>query len=277
MSNLIRIKCPAKLNLSLKVGERDFRGYHPIETTFQAISLCDEMEIELGGGGFEVIGAGLPSENTISKTLRLLQEAADIPPLGIRLIKRVPSQAGIGGGSSDAAGLIRAVKHILDSGIGNRELMDIALSVGADVPFFLVGGKANAKGYGEILIPCPDEPTIWFLILMPTWRTDTKEAYRLLDEIRWDGRRKEIDQNWYENDFLQIASHECFSILKMLDKLGAVKVGLCGSGAAMFCQAESKEHAQQIESDLKKCSQARLIESAWVERSLTRNESISIG
>ncbi|HLO99583.1 MAG TPA: 4-(cytidine 5'-diphospho)-2-C-methyl-D-erythritol kinase, partial [Fimbriimonas sp.] len=98
------ILCPAKLNLFLSVGPLDHRGYHPIRTIFQAISLYDELEIERSDKiEFSCDDPSVPEDNTVIKAIRLMQEIADFPPVKVKLTKRIPSQAGLGGGSSDAA------------------------------------------------------------------------------------------------------------------------------------------------------------------------------
>ena len=126
------VACPAKVNLFLSVGPPDATGYHPLRTVFQAISLFDELMIEIADRT-EILcdWAGLPPENTLTKTLRLLQEIAILPPLRIYLNKRIPPQSGLGGGSSNAGGLIRAARKLVPS-ITDLEAFMIARAVGAD-------------------------------------------------------------------------------------------------------------------------------------------------
>jgi 4-diphosphocytidyl-2-C-methyl-D-erythritol kinase len=106
------VRCPAKVNTFLSVGPRDARGYHPLRTVFQAVGLFDEVSISTAPHDeIDCDWDGLPTENTLTKSLRLLRELAPIPPLHITLKKRIPSQAGLGGGSSDAAGVIRFARR----------------------------------------------------------------------------------------------------------------------------------------------------------------------
>src|SRR5579862_435688 len=106
-----RVHCPAKVNLFLAVGPVDPRGYHPLRTTFQAVGLSDILDVTFGESAettIEVIGAQLPEDNTVTKTLRLSREVFAISPTHVRLEKHIPVQSGLGGGSSDAAGILRA-------------------------------------------------------------------------------------------------------------------------------------------------------------------------
>ena len=146
----VKVLCPAKINLFLSVGKLDHRGYHPIRTIFQAISLYDTLTITVADSlSFTCDSQDVPSENTVTKAARLMQEIADYPPVAIHLEKCIPTQSGMGGGSSDAAGVIQSASQFMSMRLSDHERKAIAKSIGADVPFFLVGGRAKGEGYGE--------------------------------------------------------------------------------------------------------------------------------
>jgi len=146
---LLTLRCPAKINLFLAVGKKDARSYHPVRTIFQAIDICDTISIGQGSGRHQVLfdDPSIPTDNTVTKSLRLLSEVINLPPLAITIEKHIPPESGLGGGSSNAAAIIRAAQRIAGVTIPMGELNGIAEAVGMDVPFFLVGGRA-AFGVG---------------------------------------------------------------------------------------------------------------------------------
>src|SRR5205823_4324849 len=111
IKNLKSILCPAKINEFLSVGPRDERGYHPIRTIFQAISVFDELTITGAEENSFTCNIELAERNTVTKALSLVKEFVDVPPLAITLKKVIPTGAGLGGGSSNAAGLLRSINH----------------------------------------------------------------------------------------------------------------------------------------------------------------------
>ena len=165
----IRVPCPAKVNLFLAVGPPDPSEYHPIRTVFQAIGLYDYLEVETGGDRDSLTCSwdGLPPDNTVLKALRLYRELIPVPPLRMRLEKNIPALTGLGGGSSDAAGLLRALARLSSPAPRPEFVHDVAAAVGKDVPFFLVGGRARGEGYGERLAALPDRDRAWFLVVRP--------------------------------------------------------------------------------------------------------------
>lgn len=263
------VPCPAKLNLFLAVGPRDRRGYHPIRSVFQAVSLFDTLEIEPGHGShrveFDV--EGIPERNTVTRTLSLLAEVIDLPPLTVRVRKRIPLESGLGGGSSDAAGVIRAARTISQLPIPEAELLGLAQTIGADVPFFLTGGRARAEGYGERLTPLPDPQSEWYAIARPEVGCATGEAYARLDEIDYVWR--DYGPALY-NDFERVAPCESLELIERLNGLGALESALSGSGSAVFGRFAGETRAKEARDAL-----TREGTRAWVVRSLTRAESLS--
>lgn len=246
------IRCPAKLNLFLSVGPIDHRGYHPLRTIFQAVSLYDELHIEPAKElGFECDDPSIPAENTVTKAARLMMEVADFPPIHVRLVKRIPSEAGLGGGSSDAAGIIRAAKQLMSAPMPEHERKAIAKSIGADVPFFLLGGRARGEGYGEklTLLPSPNPPE-WYVIAQPSDLCNTKSAYQRLDEKPYEWRAFPDDDILY-NDFERVAPCGSLDLIERLQVHGAKDAGLTGSGSAVFGRFADEDSAKRAEAKMK--------------------------
>jgi 4-diphosphocytidyl-2-C-methyl-D-erythritol kinase len=186
-----KLASPAKLNLFLKIKHRRNDGYHELESLFQTIDLSDEILISFAAGKEDEIIFNLPKilskENTISKTLALIRERAaargkEVPPLAIRIIKHIPAGSGLGGGSSNAAVLMKWLNLYFDLGFSLEELVKLAAEVGSDVPFFLYGGLAIVSGRGENVTPVSIDVEATVLIAVPRVRVTTVEAYRLWDE-----------------------------------------------------------------------------------------------
>jgi len=262
----VRILCPAKINTFLSVGPRDRRGYHPLRTVFQAISLYDELTLEHEEAFSFESDVPLPEENTVVRTARLLGEVAHVPPLRVSLSKGIPSESGLGGGSSDAAGFIRGVAKITGKPMPEVELRSVAGTIGADVPFFLVGGRAQAEGYGERLTPLPDLPIRWLVVVKPEVACPTGEMFRKLDELSFEWR--EFSDGPY-NDFERVAPPESLNGIERLQTLGADGAGLTGSGSAVYGFFGSESQAK----DAAERAMAEGLGQAWAVHTLTRAES----
>lgn len=257
----LRVLCPAKLNLFLSVGPKDASGYHPIRTIFQAVDLFDEMLISTATQSSITSNIVLPQDNTVSRAIRLMREAAVVPCLQIHLEKRIPTGAGLGGGSSDAAGAILAINRLLPKSLPGDTLSDIARAVGADVPFFLRGGRARAAGYGELLTSEETPPGQWFAIAKPEIGVSTSEAYAKLDELSFPfAELPDADQ--LHNDFERVAPTESREAARRI-KLLLGEGGLTGSGSAVFGRASSEEAARDAVDELE-----RMGYSAWAVKAI---------
>ena len=152
----------AKINLGLNIVEKRPDGYHNLETVFHPINIHDTLEVEpsdqlnlhLSGVALE----GDPNQNLVVRAWQLLKKDYDIPPVSIRLNKVIPSQAGLGGGSSDGAFMLRLLNKMFQLEISDEELRMKAASLGADCPFFITDTPAYAEGIGEILSPLSNRP-----------------------------------------------------------------------------------------------------------------------
>lgn len=263
--------CPAKINLFLSVGPPDEIGYHPIHSVFHAVSLSDSLVVtDAETDVLECDWPGMPDVNTLTRTLSFIRELVPVPPLKIILTKRIPAESGLGGGSSNAAGLLRCIKRAFGSMVDDALLHEVARAVGADVPFFLVGGTARAEGYGERLTPLPDPETKEFVIVRPTVGVATGEAYARLDAM--PRALRDYPENLWElsNDFEAVAPCECLEVSERLMMFGAQGALLSGSGSAVFGVFPDRESADSA------ADRARNEQLGDVYRchSLTREESL---
>jgi len=182
----IDVSCPAKVNLHLRVLGKRQDGYHEILTLMQPVGPCDELHLELGGRGvrLECAGAQRPLDegNLAYRAAKLLLETTGmLHGVSILLEKRIPIGAGLGGGSSDAAGVLRGLNQMLGNPVSEQELSELAAGLGADVPFFLHRGPALARGIGERLQAVRLGVALHYIIWFPGWPVSTRWVYENLD------------------------------------------------------------------------------------------------
>jgi len=270
-------------------------GFHGIATVMQAVSLGDAVTVSLFSGRgitFDCDDPSVPAneDNLVYRAAEALLDATGATTgIHIRLQKRIPSQAGLGGGSSDAAATLRGVNELLKLGLSTRELSGMAAELGSDIPFFLHGGTAACRGKGEIVTELPDPPPLWFVIVKPELNVSTVEAYRSLDwlpertsaratrsmeEILETGDIERITSRM-TNDFEQVVLTAHLSLAALQDDLRMARARnarLCGSGSAVFGVAWTQEEAAEV---------ARLMrlkyDRVFICRSLTRAESMAFG
>ena len=185
---IIQKKAPAKINLYLKILDRLPNGYHNIFTVMQKISLCDYIKLNINPGSGQNINIicdnkNIPADksNTAFKAAQMFFDRAKISgvDLIIEITKKIPSQAGLGGGSSDAAAVLLGLNEYYNFVLDENILLDIALKIGADVPFFVrIANCAVCEGIGEIVTPCDiDLSGLHCLIVKPVYNVSTKQAY----------------------------------------------------------------------------------------------------
>jgi 4-diphosphocytidyl-2-C-methyl-D-erythritol kinase len=260
------VAAPAKVNLLLRVLRRRPDGFHELATVFQAVSLSDVVEVELGGTDVElaVEGAelGPAEENLAVRAVRVFQEAAGGPEgVQVRLRKEIPAGAGLGGGSSDAAAVLRALQRLTGSPLDAAGLLHLGAGLGSDVPFFLGRSPlAAATGRGERLHPWSPLPPAWLVLVLPPAHVSTPGAYRALAESREAGDSPasgvappELPPEpsgwdevvgWMENDFEAVVPGRHPPVdraLAALREVGARRVLLSGSGGACFAVASGGE------------------------------------
>ena len=264
--NSVHVRCPAKVNLTLEVLGRRPDGYHELRTVFQAIDLCDELTVSLADeDAFEVTGdiaAPADGSNLCLKALERFRERLGIaPPVAMTLHKRIPMQAGLGGGSSDAAGTLLALEAL--SGARATGLAgQLAPELGSDVAFFLHGGAMVGAVRGEDLTPVAPLVDGAFLVAKPAVAVSTAEAYGMLAPADFtDGHHTaqmaqclregcalpEVASRMY-NAFARPVETRWPVIRATRDRLQRAEPQatlLCGSGAAIFGLFENGEQAQR--------------------------------
>lgn len=179
----------AKVNLSLRVLSRRKDGFHEIETLMTPITLADHLLIEKAHAfAFDCDDPSLPRDqsNLAVSAARLFFAETKLPPhVRIKLQKRIPHGAGLGGGSSDAAAVLRALHQLFPSDLGQEQLLSMAATLGSDVPFFLSKRSALCRGRGEIIESAPGLPQFHLLLLKPSFAISTPSAY-----ARWRHARE---------------------------------------------------------------------------------------
>ena len=187
MPAALALAAPAKINLFLEVTNRRSDGYHDLESVFQAVSLADRLEAERRDGCAVTLECGVPGvplgdANTVVRAALLVKQAAGARGgLHFRLAKNIPMQAGLGGGSSDAAAALFLANRLFQANLPPAVLGRLAAEIGSDVPFFLCGGACLCRGRGEIVTPLePLAPDRRLTLVLSNLASDTGEAYRRL-------------------------------------------------------------------------------------------------
>ncbi len=259
------LKAYAKINIGLRIlGRRREDGYHLLETIFQEIDFFDLIRVEPNQSGRFSLSCNHPEipvdeNNLVMKAVQSLRPCLpDSFGAEICLEKNIPPGAGLGGGSSDAAAIL---KYLSPYCRPEPDLFSIALSTGADVPFFLHGGTAYATGIGEQLKPV-DIPLNWTAVLvLPPFEISTRQAYRdlkipLTDSVKKTNipsfLRQGFSWRFFENDFERViipAYPQIGEIKAALMKAGAEFAGLSGSGSTVygiFCSDDNAESCRDL-------------------------------
>ena len=246
MQALYDIPAPAKLNLFLHITGRRSDGYHLLQSAFMLIDWCDQLHFALRSDGHisrEDLGVALPTEDLCVRAARALQ-AATACTLGVHIgvAKSVPSQAGMGGGSSDAASTLLALNRLWKTGLSRSQLAAIGLQLGADVPFFLLGQHAWVQGVGEVLTPLT-LPKASFAVLKPQAGLDTRAvfAHPLLARntaLAIISGFAADPFGFGHNDLQPVAQMLCPAVGESIDWFSAqgLNARMTGSGSAVFAQ-----------------------------------------
>jgi 4-diphosphocytidyl-2-C-methyl-D-erythritol kinase len=185
----VKVRSFAKINLTLRVLGTRADGYHELRTAFQSIALHDTLTFTKRAGPFEIrcTDADCPTDasNLVWRAADAVWRAAArrAQPSGVRVdvAKRIPMQAGLGGGSSNAAAALRAFVHLWRARLSDEAMLSIARDLGADVPYFLQGGAALGVGRGDVLFALADRPAAWVVLVRPDIGVSTREAYEWWD------------------------------------------------------------------------------------------------
>lgn len=243
---------PAKLNLDLRITGRQANGYHSLESIFCLIDLCDDITILPRQDGRILLHTPtdhLPPEDDLAHRAASLLKRHSQSPLGadIWLKKRIPTGGGLGGGSSDAATVLIALNHLWQTQISRPILMQLGLTLGADVPFFIFGQNAFAQGVGETLNPI-EIPEQWYVIVKPPIHVATADVFSHQDLTR--NSKPSIMPSFqslqpFRNDMQAVVLKEYAAVataFKMLQAYG--KPRLTGSGACLFLEFDSQKDAE---------------------------------
>ncbi len=239
----------AKINLGLNIIAKRSDGYHDIETIMIPIGLCDIIEfVETPGKeGFNISGIipdCEPEQNMVIKALRLIQEKYPIPDLNIHLHKCIPSGAGLGGGSSNAAFMLKGLNDYFDLGISENQLENFASVLGSDCPMFIRNKPCLAEGKGDILKTISFQGSFYLVLIFPGIAVSTKNAYNnvifkqntktLSDLIKKDiSTWKYVIENSFEKTIFY-KYPQLNNIKSLLYNDGAVYVSMSGSGPAIY-------------------------------------------
>ena len=259
----------AKINLTLDVLGKRPDGYHDIKSVMQTISIRDDIEIDLDTGkpwALHCTKEGIPADerNLAWKAAKVFFDTIGKDPNGleIRITKRIPTEAGLGGGSADAAAVLRALNRHYDHPLSILALAELGSMVGSDVPFCVVCGTAMVEGRGEKLRKLPDMPSCCFVVCKPSFASSTPELYRKLDQVtiakRPDHQAMEsallagdlgkVAENiWNVFDPLVTEDHlELNYIKSIFNSYGSVAQQMTGSGSAVYAIVQDFEFAAVI-------------------------------
>lgn len=259
----------AKLNLTLDVLGKREDGYHDLKSVMQTISIRDDVEIDVGTGkpwSLECSVEGIPCDETnlAWKAAKVFCDNLKIDPNGIaiRIIKRIPSGAGMGGGSADAAAVLRALNRHYNHPLSIMALAELGAQVGSDVPFCVLCGTAMVEGRGERLRKLPDMPDCIFVVVKPEFSVSTPELYKKIDQVAIP---RHPDNNAMEaalmaGDINKVADlvYNVFDPVVTADNLelnyiksicntyGSLGQQMTGSGSAVFAIMPSFEYAAVV-------------------------------
>ncbi len=267
------LKAHAKINLSLDiVGKRD-DGYHLLEMVMQSLDLHDEVVITEIAKGITLTcdKSYVPEDqrNIAYKAARLLMDEKKIKTgVAIQITKNIPVAAGLGGGSSDAAAVLKGMNELFNLNMAQNELMALGLQLGADVPYFLVGGTALCKGIGEEVIPLKPFKDQVILLVKPSFGVSTKEAYGLfsMDKVKRHVDTLELIEAMNNLDYQKISYFQrnllenvvlrkypmLKNVKKTLKRYGASTSLMSGSGSTIYGIFENQNAAENAATALDK-------------------------
>ena len=251
----MKLFAPAKVNLYLRITGRRDDGYHLLDTLMVPLSLGDDIEISRADGPpdsltLEADSPDVPlgDENTVHRAVRAFRERTGRrDPVAVTIRKRIPIGAGLGGGSTDAAATLRGMNDLLEAGLSTGDLMALAVAVGADVPFFIRGETARARGIGDELSPVRSLPRLWMVVLFPNLPVSTAWVYRnfrlkltkpsnnnnLSEKLDTPDEVAQVMVNDLET--VTIGRYPCLARLKRrLNESGAIGSLMSGSGSSVF-------------------------------------------
>ena len=283
MDNIV-VKAPAKINLTLDVTRKREDGYHEVEMIMTTVDLADRIHLfslEEDKIIIDVTKGFVPSnENNLAyQAARLLKERLDIRKgIAISIDKQIPVSAGLAGGSTDAAAVLRGLNEMWELGLSMDELAEIGLEIGSDVPFCVHGGTAVARGRGEKLEFLPTPPQCWVILVKPPMGVSTKDVYGRLNLSNMvhpdnEGMIKAIETGDFsgmcgrlQNVMEDVTFDLHPDVKKIKDRMlqfGAPGAVMSGSGPTVFALAQNRTRADRLYNGLK-----GFIEQVYVVRIL---------
>ena len=273
---MLTLLAPAKINLTLEVLSRRPDGFHEIRSVMQTIGLCDRLTFQ--SSQEVIIKSGLPGwkpeESLVSEAASLIQKATGCTKgATLEVDKHIPLISGLGGDSSDAATTLQGLNKLWELGLSREILLELAVQLGSDVPFFLHDGTALAQGRGEILTPLPPIPHHWIIVVLPPVPRlpgKTAQLYARLTTNHYTNGQitekmgmviregREFPYQHLFNTFENVAftrGSKLNTYRSHLIKMGADNVHLAGSGPALFTLVKDKTEAEDL---YKRCRQQNM-------------------
>ena len=271
----MRVQAPAKLNLTLDVLGRREDGYHDLRMVMQSVQLCDTLTLEPGAGEGIRVNSNLgflPTDrcNLAAAAALIFWNEMEIEPypLDITLEKVTPVCAGLGGGSSDAAAVLRAMNKLHGTGLSPEQLAVIGQKVGSDVPYCVLGCTALAQGRGEQLTVLPTLPRCWAVLCKPDFSVSTPALFAQIDSVRLrrrpdtEGVLKALEEgdlpgvarrlyNVFEDALPERCSAKVNRVKHILIQNGALGAAMSGTGSAVFGLFADEADAQSAFEELK--------------------------
>ncbi len=263
LENKVKVFSPAKINLSLEILGKRSDGYHDLYTIFKTIQFGDELTVNWISGERQLHCSNpevpLGNENLILKAAAAVEEVVGFSiPIEVHLEKKIPMGAGLGGGSSNAAAILKLLGERYH--ISDQILMRAAAELGSDVPFFLRGGTAFAKGKGEQLELLPDFPSLPLVLIKPPFSISTAFAYSQVRSYTSGKNSLKLSRSIKEGEGLSSFQHfvndfevYLFPVYPQLEQIkniflenGALAAQVTGSGSALFAFASDESHACEL-------------------------------
>lgn len=252
-------KAYAKINLVLNIGDLRPDGYHDIQTIMQSLELHDDVTVEQTGGTGITVTASvdtIPTDesNLAVKAVKAFAAKTGVPAdgLSIRIEKRIPVAAGLGGGSSDAAATLRALNQIYETNLSLDELAEIGMEVGSDVPFCIHGGCAYVEGKGDMVVPTTPMPQCIIVVGKPDLTVSTEKMYQRYDQVelparadhtpeimlglRWENLKAVAESvgNAFEQVLMKNERNTVDMMKEVMNQFGTLGTAMTGSGPAVF-------------------------------------------
>ncbi len=270
----VEVKAPAKINLTLDVLGKRVDGYHDLRMVMQSVELCDTLTLADGGGTGVRVSSNvgfLPCDerNLAAAAAFAFWRALDIPaqPLDITLKKVIPVCAGLGGGSSDAAAVLRGMNLRHNAGLSLTQLAKIGEQVGSDVPYCVLGTTALAEGRGEILRELPALPKCWAVLCKPDFSVSTPALFGKIDSVRLrchpdtEGVLRALEQsdlpgvarrlyNVFEDALPERCAAKVNQVKSILIDCGALGAVMSGTGSAVYGLFDNEQAAQRAKKEL---------------------------